>query len=178
MTIFAPSARLAAGLALAAALLIPGMSAQARGPGTRAPTCPLSPLGTHPLRTLADLHGRVVYLDFWASWCVPCARSFPHLAQIQREFSAQEFAVLGVNLDENAADAQRFLERHAPGFALAADAHGECPRAFGVAAMPSGYLIDRAGVIRQVFTGFREGDETRLREAIRDLLHARPAAGD
>ncbi|MEQ1663412.1 MAG: TlpA disulfide reductase family protein [Thiobacillus sp.] len=148
--------------------------AAAHGPGDSVPACALMPLETHPHKSLADLRGQVVYLDFWASWCAPCAKAFPHLNRIREEFSAQGFEVLGVNLDGRSADAQAFLNRHRPSFALATDKQGACPRAFGVKAMPSGYLIDRAGVIRQVFTGFRAGDETRLRDAVQRLLQESP----
>jgi peroxiredoxin len=163
-------------LALIAASLISGAPANAHASGDTAPACALSPLGDRPLKTLADLRGQVVYVDFWASWCTPCARSFPHFEQLRKAFSAQGFEVLGINLDERTADAQKFLDRHNATFALAANPDGACPRAFGVKAMPTGYLIDRTGVIRQIFTGFRAGDETRLHEAIETLLRESPLA--
>lgn len=158
-------------------MLIPGTPPAAHQPGDAVPACVLSPLGAHPLKTLADLRGQIVYLDFWASWCPPCSRAFPHFSRIHEEYSGQGFEVLGVNLDESSADAQTFLARHRVSFALAADPSGACPRAFGVKAMPTGYLIDRAGVIRLVITGFQAGDEILLRDAIDKLLReSSPAA--
>lgn len=123
-----------------------------------------------------QLHGRVVYLDFWASWCGPCAQAFPFLNALQMEFGERGLVVVGVNVDETPADALRFLQQIPAAFAVGADPAGTCPRAFGVEAMPSSYLIDRSGVIRYVHFGFRAGDAPDLRRRVDQLLRVLPTA--
>ncbi len=103
---------------------------------------------------LASLRGKVVYVDFWASWCVPCRLSMPALDALYRKNHARGFTVVGINKDVAAGDARRFLARVPVTFALASDAADAAARAFDVKAMPSGYLIDRKGVVRHVHRGF------------------------
>ena len=118
-----------------------------------------------------------MYLDFWASWCVPCHAAFPRLEALRTEFHERGFEVLGVSLNENRDDALAFLARYPVSFALASDLSGDCPAAFGVEAMPSGYLIDRAGIVRSVFIGFRPSDAGKLRaEVLRWLGTSRESA--
>jgi thiol-disulfide isomerase/thioredoxin len=145
---------------------------QAAEVGERAPSCQVQGLdGSGPL-DLAGRSGKVVYIDFWASWCGPCAESFPFLDQLHKELRSKGFEVLGVNLDENAADAQAFLRKRPVGFTLVSDAGGRCPRVYGVQAMPSSYLVDRQGVIRQVHRGFKAGDKKAIRDQVLMLLGA------
>ena len=145
---------------------------QAAEVGERAPSCQVQGLdGSGPL-DLAGHSGKVVYIDFWASWCGPCAESFPFLDQLHKELRSKGFEVLGVNLDENTADAQAFLRKRPVGFTLVSDAGGRCPRVYGVQAMPSSYLVDRQGVIRQVHRGFKAGDKKAIRDQVLMLLGA------
>lgn len=143
---------------------------QAAEVGERAPSCQVQRLdGSGPL-DLAGHSGKVVYIDFWASWCGPCAESFLFLDQLEKELKGRGLAVLGVNLDENPADARAFLRKRPVSFALGSDPDGRCPRAYGVQAMPSSYLVDRQGVIRQVHRGFKPGDKPAIREQVLQLL--------
>jgi len=119
---------------------------------------------------MQQLRGKVVYVDFWASWCGPCKKSFPFMNAIDSEFRARGLQILAINVDEQPATAQEFLSRYPANFALGADNTGQCPRAFGVKAMPSSYLVDREGVIRYVHLGFRPGHAEQLRQAIEQLL--------
>jgi peroxiredoxin len=123
---------------------------------------------------LASLRGQVVYVDFWASWCVPCRLSMPALESFQRRFGARGFVVVGVNKDVALADARRFSARVAVTFPLAADADDRWARAFAVKAMPSGYLVDRRGVIRHVHRGFTEETALVLEKEIESLLAEKP----
>jgi len=120
--------------------------------------------------TLADHRGKVVYVDFWASWCGPCAQSLPALDALRREFPADEFQVIAVNVDSDAAKAKAFLARRPVGFPSALDPKGAIPERFGLETMPTSYLIDRRGVVRHVHRGFRPGDEAVLRERIQALI--------
>ncbi|MGE0383943.1 MAG: TlpA family protein disulfide reductase [Gammaproteobacteria bacterium] len=138
--------------------------------GRPAPDCTLEPLSAGAPERLSALRGSVVYVDFWASWCTSCVKSFPFLGGMEREFGSAGLRVVGVNLDEAARDATDFIAAHPVGFALAADRTGDCPRAFQVRAMPSSFLVDRSGIVRHVHLGFRAGDERVLRAAIESLL--------
>ncbi len=142
--------------------------------GQPAPACELAGLGNGTAVNTAQFKGKVVYVDFWASWCIPCAKSFPVLNQIHRDLRERGLQIVGVNVDEHSADADGFLQKHPADFTVGADAKGICPKAFGVVAMPSGYLIDRQGVIRHIHYGFREGEIDTLRADLEHLLGETP----
>jgi hypothetical protein len=93
------------------------------------------------------LKGSVVYVDFWASWCVPCRLSMPALEDLYRRNKSRGFAVVGVNKDASIADARRFLAKVPVSFALVQDGADAAARGFDVKAMPSGYLVDRKGLV-------------------------------
>jgi thiol-disulfide isomerase/thioredoxin len=119
---------------------------------------------------LASLRGSVVYVDFWASWCVPCRLSMPALDALYVRHRSRGFAVVGVNKDVSAADAERFLKRVAVTFPLVRDADDAAARGFDVKAMPSGYLVDRKGVVRNVHRGFTEETAAALEREVEALL--------
>ena len=119
---------------------------------------------------LAELRGQVVYVDFWASWCVPCRTSMPALDALYRKHRERGFVVVGVNKDAERADAQRFLARVPVSFPLVADEGDRAARAFEVKAMPSGYLIDRSGIVRRVHRGFTSETAALLEKEVHELL--------
>jgi peroxiredoxin len=138
--------------------------------GRPAPACALTALeGAQPV-ALSPARGKVLWIDFWASWCPSCAESFPFLIALDRDFRARGLEVVAVNLDEEPEQAREFLARYGVRFELAADRSGECPRAFGVDSIPSAFLVDRGGVIRYVHRGFRSGDVDALRARVESLL--------
>jgi len=124
--------------------------------------------------SLASLKGKVVYVDFWASWCVPCRISMPALDALQKKHADRGFMVLGVNKDATPVDAERFLKRVPVGFTLVADASDEVARAFEVKTMPSGYLVDRKGVVRFVHRGFTRETSATLEGEVEKLLGEKP----
>lgn len=142
--------------------------------GSPAPNCALTPWGNAPGYELRQFNGKVLYVDFWASWCGPCAQSFSFLNELDRDLRDRGLQIVGVNLDENPEDAKAFLAQHPASFAVAADASGQCPQQFGVQAMPSSYLIDRRGVIRHVHLGFRPGETEQMRALVEQLLVEQP----
>jgi thiol-disulfide isomerase/thioredoxin len=120
--------------------------------------------------TTSALKGSVVYVDFWASWCVPCRLSMPALDDLYRKNKSRGFAVVGVNKDATPADARRFLAKVPVSFTLVRDDADAAAKGFDVKAMPSGYLIDRKGVVRVVHRGFTPETGAALEKEIDSLL--------
>ena len=114
--------------------------------------------------------GRVTYVDFWASWCGPCRLSLPALNRLSKEFDTADFGVVAISVDYVDEDVLDFLKRYPVDYPVAIDKTGNSGRDFAVAGMPSGYLIDRDGLIREVHVGFRKGDEAFLRKQIQALI--------
>jgi thiol-disulfide isomerase/thioredoxin len=119
---------------------------------------------------LADYKGKVVLVDFWASWCPPCKTSFPALDAIYGEYQEQGLAVLAVNVDEKRRDAQVFLDVHPHRMTVLFDPKGVWPTAFGVKGMPTSFLIDRTGNIRFTHMGYSGNIDASYHQEIRQLL--------
>lgn len=115
--------------------------------------------------------GKVVVLDFWASWCVPCRRSFPWLNAMQAKFADRGLVIVGVNLDMERADAERFLEDYPAEFSIVYDDNQELARAYGVVAMPSSYVIGRDGSIVAQHMGFKVKQQDEYEAIIAEALH-------
>lgn len=157
---------------LYAAMLAVGAISPVLGDERRsAPSCDLAQMGTEERYDLQQFHGKVVYVDFWASWCGPCTKSFPFMNQLDRDLKGKGLEVLGINLDENREDASAFLAKHPAQFRVVADVGKNCPKDFGVQGMPASYLVDRQGVIRWMHLGFRPGDAKQIRMQIERLLN-------
>lgn len=120
--------------------------------------------------SLSALRGNIVYLDFWASWCGPCRMSFPQLDQLRRELGASGFEVLAVNVDEFEDDALGFLDDIPVSYPVVRDGSGQSPEDWGIRGMPTGFLIDRNGVVRKIHQGYRRSDGESLRAEIVQLL--------
>ncbi|MGZ8955933.1 MAG: TlpA family protein disulfide reductase [Methylovulum sp.] len=138
--------------------------------GDAIPKCALTSLADSQPYDLQQFQGQVLYVDFWASWCGPCAKSFPFLNKLDSDFRDKGLQIVGVNLDEKASDAQDFLAKYPANFAIAADSGEQCARSFNVQGMPSSYLIDRKGVIHYVHMGFRPAEAEELRVLVEQLL--------
>lgn len=124
--------------------------------------------------TNQDLKGKVIYVDFWASWCGPCRASFPVLDKLYGQHKDKGFVVVGVNQDDRPEDARLFLARIPASFPLLADPGHRLAEAFEVKGMPSAVLIDRKGIVRHVHRGFRAGDEREIAARIEQLLEEQP----
>lgn len=123
---------------------------------------------------LAAYEGKVVYLDFWASWCTPCRRSFPWLDGLFREYSGRDLVVIGVNVDQDHDLAERFLNGTPASFPIIYDPRGEIASRFKVMGMPSAVLLDRTGRVRFQHVGFSEKQESEYEAHVQSLL-AEPA---
>ena len=126
---------------------------------------------------LKDLRGKVVYLDFWASWCGPCRKSFPWMNAMQARYGSQDFVVVAVNVDKDSALAQRFLAEYPAKFTVAYDPDGSIASHYQVKGMPSSYLIDREGKLRASHIGFREKDKPALESTIESLVVGKALLG-
>ena len=150
------------------ALMSAGNGAFALGVGEAIPSVKLA------TRTatvdLAKLKGKVVYVDFWASWCGPCKQSFPWMNEMHAKYAAGGLEIIAINVDVKASDAERFLAATPAKFGVAFDAKGDTPKQFGVKVMPTSYLIDGDGKITLVHSGFREADRAVLESAITAAL--------
>jgi thiol-disulfide isomerase/thioredoxin len=154
--------------AAALALLLP-FGAIALAPGEAPPPLQAPRLDGSTL-ALESLRGQVVYVDFWASWCAPCLQALPALDVLQRRYAEQGFTVVGVNVDTDRAAALRMLKRVAVGFTIVFDPQGRWPEAFALKAMPSGYLLDRDGVVRFVKAGYMAKDLPQIEAAVQREL--------
>ena len=123
-----------------------------------------------PPPALQPVEGRVIWVDFWASWCVPCRRSFPWLNSMHRKYGGEGLQVIGVNLDKDRALADAFLAEVPAEFALRFDPAGALAKQYGVQAMPSSFLIDADGTVLASHAGFRTADSADYEKAITDAL--------
>jgi thiol-disulfide isomerase/thioredoxin len=156
-------AALALGVAALSGLFMPPR-ARAAVPGQSAPALALPGLAG-PVDLVA-LKGKLVFLDFWASWCGPCKLSFPWMNEMQARYGARGLQVVAVNLDRQRAQADAFLAQVPARFVVAFDAAGESARRYAVQAMPSSVLIGADGVVVQQHSGFRDADRAPLEAAI------------
>jgi len=119
---------------------------------------------------LQGYRGKVVYLDFWASWCIPCRNSFPWMNAMHQRHADEGLVVLAVNLDQDSQEIQRFLEKYPAHFTVAYDPEGRIAELYQLKGMPTSYLIDRQGDIVMSHVGFRQGDTAPLEKQIEQLL--------
>ncbi len=119
---------------------------------------------------LKKYRGRVVYVDFWASWCEPCKRSFSWMNKIQSLHGDEKFSIIAINLDESHAAAKAFLKKIPASFDIAYDPSGRTAEAYQLKAMPTSFLINKKGKLVHQNIGFRSEDKTELEAQIKYLL--------
>jgi thiol-disulfide isomerase/thioredoxin len=108
--------------------------------------------------TLDNDRRKVIYLDFWASWCAPCRVSLPQIIKLQEDLGGDLFEVLAINVDEKTKDATRFLQRYPVNYTVLSDSAGTVAEKYALPGMPTSFVIDSTGVITMVHSGFKLGD--------------------
>lgn len=122
---------------------------------------------------LGKLKGKVVYLDFWASWCDPCRKSFPWMNDMHSRYDSNKFTIIAVNLDASKKDASKFLHKIPADFPIAYDPEGTVAASYNLKAMPSSYLIDKYGSLVYSHKGYREGDTAIIEKKIASLINSK-----
>ena len=122
--------------------------------------------------SLKDLHGHVVLLDFWGTFCEPCKKSFPKLQELSRKYAASGLHVIGISEDEDD-DRDKipaFAQTYGAKFSLAWDGNKAVARRYKPETMPSSFLIDKDGIVRFAHVGFHDGEEVEVESELRGLL--------
>jgi cytochrome c biogenesis protein CcmG, thiol:disulfide interchange protein DsbE len=157
-----------AALLLAAAVLAAPVALAAPAAGAPAPAFDLP--GDTGRISLDAYKGKLVYVDFWASWCGPCRKSFPWMNSLQQRYGAHGLHVVAVNVDAKRDDAAAFLAKVPAAFTIAYDQAGATPRAYGIKGMPSSALVGRDGKLLWLHSGFNEADQAVLDAQIKAAL--------
>ena len=120
--------------------------------------------------SLAALRGQVVMINFWASWCGPCRQEFPALDAVYRKYKPMGFTLVGINVESEKADAERFLGQRPVTFPILFDPDNRVSGSYGVKAMPTTVLVDRQGRVRWQHMAYKPCDEAQYIEQIRAAL--------
>jgi len=155
-------------LVLLMAVLSPAsvMAAAQQGP---APDFTLKSRSGENLK-LSELRGEVVMVNFWASWCGPCRQEMPLLDQLYKRYQPMGFTILGVNVEEDTAAAEKVLQEIPVSFPVLYDSKNQVSQQYGVSAMPSTFLVDRDGKLRYLHKGYLPGYEEEYQKQIRELV--------
>jgi len=167
MTTLSKSIKIAA--ALAAILLMQAVAASSVKVAQPAPDFTLKSLSGPNLR-LEEYRGRVVLINFWASWCGPCRQEMPILDRLHQRYEDTGFAVLGVNVEGKVDPAQEIVDKTKVTFPVLIDEGQTVSELYELEAMPSTVVVDRDGVVRYVHRGYKPGDEAKYVEVVKKLI--------
>jgi thiol-disulfide isomerase/thioredoxin len=127
-------------------------------------------LNTGQQINLVDYRGKLVFVDFWASWCPPCLASLPAYDQMRKELGTAEFEIIAINVDEDTKDGLEFLADQPVSYPVLADPDGQIGIPYGIRTLPRSFLLDRNGRIVATYKSFKTGDEAKLKQDITGLL--------
>ncbi len=155
------------GLAATVLVCLPTVAANGTGP---APAFTLPARGGGDI-ALADLKGKVVMLNFWATWCGPCRQEMPLLETIHKKYKPLGFTMIGVNVEPDSAAAETWLGKQPPvSFPILFDRDSTVSKLYKVNGMPNSVIIDRKGNVRVLHRGYKPGDENQYLDHIRALV--------
>jgi thiol-disulfide isomerase/thioredoxin len=120
---------------------------------------------------LSELEGKVVVVDFWASWCAPCRQEMPVLQALHEKYAGQGLVIIGVNIDSSKKKMDKFLQAAPVTFRIVHDPKITIPQRYEPSTMPSSYFIGREGKLRYVHEGFRKEDAEGIEAKIKALLN-------
>jgi len=162
----------AAALAVGCILALSG-AAEAQEPASLAPPMALLDRAGKAVR-LESFKGRVVLVDFWATWCIPCRVSLPAYDDLIRRYQKRGFEVLAVNIGESRAQVDAYFTGREPLIRILMDPRGSTTGSFKVRALPTSVMIDREGYIRYTIVGFEDSALPAYDERVRELLDEPP----
>jgi peroxiredoxin len=137
--------------------------------GAPAPAFELRDVAGGGDQTLEAYAGKVLIVDFWATWCEPCKQSFPAYQKLQAELGG-DLVIVGISQDDDAKGIPAFLSETGAKFPVVWDDGKAVAKAYSPPTMPTAFVIDRSGIVRFVHVGYRAGDEATLEEEVRSLM--------
>jgi peroxiredoxin len=165
-----PHAAIRSRLALVALLVVAtSVSAATKLKGSEAPDFALRSLAGQNMR-LSEFRGQIVMLSFWAAWCGDCRAQLEQLGEMHARYQDAGVELLAVSLDQNRKQAEDMVARLKASYPVLHDQAGDVGKLYDVSRMPVMVLIDRGGVVREVFEGFRRGNEEQYLERVQALL--------
>jgi peroxiredoxin len=136
---------------------------------TPAPDFSLKTQSGDPL-SLTDQRGKVVMINFWASWCPPCLKEMPLLDEIYNTHKDNGFTLLGINIEQDTTEAKRLIKELDLSFPILFDPNNQVGKQYNVRAMPTTVVVDQTGTVRFVNHGYRPGDEEKYEAQVRELI--------
>jgi thiol-disulfide isomerase/thioredoxin len=155
-----------AGIVAALVIALPAVATAPSGP---APSFSLTSKGGSQVN-LAQFKGKVVMINFWASWCGPCRQEMPLLEDIYKKYNKLGFTLLGVNVEPDSKAADDWLKQTPVSFPILYDKDSKVSQMYDVSGMPSTVIIDRKGNLRMLHHGYKPGDENEYLNSIRTLI--------
>jgi len=137
--------------------------------GKRAPDFKLQTVFGNKSFSLKSEKGKIVIIDFWASWCAPCKKSLPKLEQLQSEYNI-DLKIFAINIDDDVTNAQIFLKQNRINLTALYDKNKSIVEIFDIEAMPTAFIIDRDGIIRFIHVGYTENSISDFIKEVKKLL--------
>lgn len=162
---FAAASRRAAWLAMLAA----GTAMAAIAPSSTAPDFTLHTMNGPNMR-LQEQRGKVVMINFWATWCGPCRQEMPHLDRLYDKYKSSGFVLMGINVDDDTRNAAAVAAKLGVRFPVLLDTDKQVSRLYDLSTMPSTVIVDRDGKVRYVHRGYLSGYEDTYDKQVRELL--------